>query len=230
MDEINLPDVAAPSSDLLEQKANKIYNIGNIDKQINNLQLTDEQVKMLIEARSDKGLLSSQEQREASPFLSPDLPYFICRERFNIIILSQTFYDKGLYRVDHKVRFMERFTSAEIKDELKELDLEAIEKIRSYPTILASESRYHGYLGASGQYAQYGFIKDITRYEFYDEIAFIAINKRIPQKFFDEHLYELGLEGRPRCSEMTTTHWEVKQGDLISVLRKGGIRLDFPVD
>ncbi|MBQ8666222.1 MAG: hypothetical protein IJ526_05100 [Lachnospiraceae bacterium] len=233
--EKNLPASAAQSTELTEL-AEKIYNIDNVEnfnKNITNnntISFTDDQIKMILQQRMREKPYSLQEQNQDAILQSPDLPSYVRRDRFGIIILSPEYFDDGRYQIDHNRRFPENLTSHDIREELKSLDDEAIDKIMSYPTILAAESRYNGYRAAPGQYAYYGFIRKITKYERYDEIDFIPVNKKIPQKFFDEHLYELGLEGRPRCSEMNMTHWTVKQGDIITLLKNGGIHVNYPAN
>lgn len=217
------------------QNAEKIYNIDEVKELItNHITLSDEQVEMMaqmmIQAILEKNEFATHTSDENAILQSPDLPSYVCRDRFGIIILSPEYFDDGRYQIDHNRRFPENLTSHDIREELKSLDDEAIDKIMSYPTILAAESRYNGYRAAPGQYAYYGFIRKITKYARYDEIDFIPVNKKIPQKFFDEHLYELGLEGRPRCSEMNMTHWTVKQGDIITLLKNGGIHVNYPAN
>ena len=234
-DEKNLPASAAQSTELTEL-AEKIYNIDNVEnfnKNITNnntFSFTDDQIKMILQQRMRESTYSLQEQNQDSILQSPDLPSYVCRDRFGIIILSQEYFESGRYQIDHSRRFPENLTSHDVREELKDLNDEAKDKLMSYPTIIAAESRYNGYRAAPGQYAYYGFIKDIKKYERFDEIEFIPVNKKIPQKFFDEKMYELGLEGRPRCSEMTMTHWTVKQGDLITLLRNGGYHISYPTN
>ena len=218
-----------------EQNAEKIYNIDEVKKLItNNITLSDEQAEkmaeMMIQAMLENKVSAPHPDEENALLQSPNLPSYVCRDLFGIIILSQEYFESGRYQIDHGRRFPENLTSHDIRKELKNLNDEAKDKLMSYPTILAAESRYNGYRAAPGQYAYYGFIKDIKKYERFDEIEFIPVNKKIPQKFFDEKMYELGLEGRPRCSEMTMTHWTVKQGDLITLLRNGGYHISYPTN
>ena len=234
-DEKNLPASATQSTELTEL-AEKIYNIDNVEnfnKNITNnntISFTDDQIKMFLQQRMRESTYSLQEQNQDSILQSPDLPSYVSRDRFGIIILSQEYFESGRYQIDHSRRFPENLTSRDVREELWSLNDEAIDKLMSYPTIIAAESKYNGYRAAPGQYAYYGFIKDIKKYERFDEIEFIPVNKKIPQKFFDEKMYELGLEGRPRCSEMTMTHWTVKQGDLITLLRNGGYHISYPTN
>ena len=113
--------------------------------------------------------------------------------------------------------------SDELKEEFSTLSDEAIEKIKTFPTLFANENTAYGHTDEE-QTLGFGYIRQIkvrqAGIKIYPHILYL-----IPQQRLNEALMELDLWGDNTFNEFNRTHWSIKKVDLISELQELGFQL-----
>lgn len=133
---------------------------------------------------------------------------------------------------DHFLVPKERaLTKSSVSDDLFEkyasLSEEAIEEMKKFPAIFASENHHYYGLAGENQKAIYGLIKDIKVQDNGIKIYFHPLNL-IPQQKLNEFGFELGIHSSSALTELNRTHWAIKRINLIEALKDAGISVMAP--
>ncbi|MDD6597154.1 hypothetical protein [Anaerovibrio sp.] len=161
-------------------------------------------------------------------------PFVANTEYFNLIVIAGELYRNPYIMLDlDRVLTKKYGTSEVIHNRLAKLTKEAIDEIKTYPTIFAGENyRYcqPDTLSQGPQLAFYGFIQDVRLLEnrkvkiYYQLIPMC----NIPQDLLNGMLNELDIKGSYKINELDKTHWSIKHINLIEELKLKGISLFAP--
>ena len=110
-----------------------------------------------------------------------------------------------------------------LKEEFSTLSDEAVEKIKTFPTLFANENTSYGHTDED-QTLGFGYIRQIkvrkAGIKIYPHILYL-----LPQQRLNEALMELDLWGDNAFNEFNRTHWSIKKVDLISELQELGFQI-----
>lgn len=109
----------------------------------------------------------------------------------------------------------------ELKKDLAPLSAEAIEMIKTFPALFCPEKQSSS---GEGQTFCYGYVTDIIVQDNGVRIKYLPLNE-YRLGILDGLLFELGIQGNPKMSELTRTHWTIKKIDMVDVLQNEGLRL-----
>jgi len=150
-----------------------------------------------------------------------NIPVSICSDFYNLFVIGGETFENDHFLVPKDRALNENSTSFEIRDKLNSLSPEAILKIRSFPSIFASENHRYGKTDDM-QTAIYGFVTDIKIQDNGIKIYYACLNY-IPQQRLNELAFELGIKGTSALNELNRTHWAIKKINLVEALRDAGI-------
>ena len=110
-----------------------------------------------------------------------------------------------------------------LKEEFSTLSDEAVEKIKTFPTLFANENTAYGHTDED-QTLAFGYIRQIkvrkAGIKIYPHFLYL-----IPQQRLNEALMDLDLWGDNAFNEFNRTHWSIKKVDLISELQELGFQI-----
>ena len=141
---------------------------------------------------------------------------------YNLFVIGGESFD-GSYFIVPKDRALTESTSQEMKNECAALTPEAIEKIKMYPALFASENENYGRAG-SNQIAYYGYVTGVKIQDNGIKINFQKLND-IPQQLINDLAFELNLGRASSYNELNRTHWAIKRINLVEELKNKGIRV-----
>ena len=141
---------------------------------------------------------------------------------YNLFVIGGESFD-GSYFIVPKDRALTESTSQEMKDECAALTPEAIEKIKMYPALFASENENYGRAGCD-QIAHYGYVTGVKIQDNGIKISFQTFNP-IPQQILNDLAFELNLGRASSYNELNRTHWAIKRINLVEELKNKGIRV-----
>lgn len=141
------------------------------------------------------------------------------KEYYNLFVISGETFDNGRFFVPPD-RALTESIDPNIKSRLATLNPEAIELIKTLPSLFMSELCRRD----SEQNAYYGFVTDIIVLATGIRIEFQRLDT-IPQIKLNELLGELALEGKSNINELHRTHWSIKQVDLLKELSIAGYNM-----
>lgn len=154
---------------------------------------------------------------------APTAQYGTNREYYNLFIMggeSFTDWQSGHFIVP-KDRALTENISSDIKDTVFSLSLEAIELIKTFPAIFASENTVYG-TSDDTQLAYYGFVTGVSIQNNGIKIYYQPLN-RLSQKRLNEIIFNLGIHGNSKYNEFSRTHWTIKRINLVEELRAAGM-------
>ncbi len=142
---------------------------------------------------------------------------------YNLIVVADgDLNDTNHFLVD-KSRAITESTSPELKEAYAALTPEAIDCVKTFPTIIAEENHHYGKTDES-QMAVYGMITDVKVQDNGIKVYYQPLNC-VPQQKLNDLAKELGL-GRAECfNELNRMHWAIKKINLVEVLRDNGIQV-----
>ena len=150
-------------------------------------------------------------------------PIVFNRTYYNIIVSFGLEFSQDTPFIFDPKRALTEGMSAELKEEFSTLSDEAIEKIKTFPTLFANENTAYGHTDEE-QTLGFGYIRQIkvrqAGIKIYPHILYL-----IPQQRLNEALMELDLWGDNAFNEFNRTHWSIKKVDLISELQELGFQL-----
>lgn len=111
-------------------------------------------------------------------------------------------------------------------EELKKLDKDAIETLKTYPALIMNENEDFGKAGEE-QVAYFAAVTNIRNGVRGIKIEYAPLTA-IPQQQLNELLEELDLSGNDKFNELNRTHWAVKNVDLVHELAQAGISVLMP--
>lgn len=150
------------------------------------------------------------------------------REYYNLFVMGgETFtaFSVGHFIVQ-KDRALTENVSPNIESTVNSLHAEAIEFIKTLPSIFAIENTHYGRSDETQQ-AFFGMVTDVRVQDNGIKIYYQTLNA-ILQKRLNELMRELAIEGRPTFNELDRTHWTIKRVNLIEELRDAGITVYAP--
>jgi len=156
-----------------------------------------------------------------------DTRFALCTEYYNLFVVGNETFADGHFIVpkDRALSILEG-TSPEISAQFASLTSEAILKIKTFPSIFASENHQPGRTD-DDHHAYYGFVTDITIQENGIKIYFQTFCA-IPQQKLNEMAFSLAIKKASKCNELNRTHWTIKRIDLIEQLKIAGISVLAP--
>lgn len=205
-DELIRRDPSLPSTNTLQQEAEKIYNIDNIQSFHNH-------TNQIFVTTGLPGM----------PGTAPT-PITYSRDYYNLIV-----YGQEPMLTDCHITFEKRRCLVERENITEELSArfspltpEIIEELKGFLCILASENKYGGWTDDK-HYASVAQLLDVKNrtngIELYFHPLFAVSQARI-----SELVFELGICGRYRkYNELNHSHWSIKEIDLMEVLSDAGL-------
>jgi len=146
---------------------------------------------------------------------------------YNLIVYGNDEYMEGALTVGSLLLSKDRVLSygctEETKARFERLDNEAITRIKSFPSIFASENHSYGRTDDDHQ-ALLGRINDIG-FEDNGIRLYFQTFYPIPQKRLNGLVFELGFVYSSSFNEFNRTHWAIKRVDLLAVLKAAGLNL-----
>lgn len=149
------------------------------------------------------------------------------RNYYNLFVIGGEEFINDHFLVP-KDRALTKGTLADdLYDNLSTLTPEAIEEIKSYPALFASENT--GYYGETDKDQQtiYGIITDIKIQDNGVKIRFNPFTY-INQQTINNIAFDLGIRNNTAITELNRTHWTIKRIDLIEALTDAGISVMAP--
>jgi hypothetical protein len=142
---------------------------------------------------------------------------------YNLMVVGDGDLDgTGHFLVD-KRRAITESTSQELKDAYASLTPEAIEEIKTFPAIIATENHSYGKTDDQHQ-AIYGIITDVKKQDNGIKVYYQVLNW-IPQQRLNDLAMELGLGRTTSFNELNRMHWAIKRINMVEVLREAGIKV-----
>jgi len=142
---------------------------------------------------------------------------------YNLIVVGDGDLDgTGHFLVD-KTRAITESTSQELKDAYAALTPEAINVVKTFPAIIATENHDYGKTDDQHQ-AIYGIITDVKVQDNGIKVYYQILNL-IPQQKLNELAPELGIGRASSFNELNRMHWAIKRINMVEVLREDGIRV-----
>ena len=150
------------------------------------------------------------------------------REYYNLFVMGgETFTAfSGGHFIVQKDRALTENVSPDIEKAVNSIHAEAIEFIKTLPTIFASENTRYG-RSDDTQQAFFGMVTDVRVQDNGIKIYYQTLNA-ISQKRLNALMRELAIEGRPTFNELDRTHWTIKRVNLVEELRDAGITVYAP--
>ena len=151
----------------------------------------------------------------------------ISTDYYNLFVISGETFEHDHFLVPKDRALVKGTISDDLFERLAALTPEAIEEIKTFPALFASENT--GYWGKTDPEQQtiYGLVREIRTQDngimiYYKDLNFI------PQQKINELSFELGM-GRPRAiTSLNTTRWTIKKINLIEALTDAGISILAP--
>lgn len=160
---------------------------------------------------------SSGHKQSAMVQVSLNLDYY------NLIVVAGDELDETGHVMVDKDRAITESTSEELKKLYAALTPEAIEEIKRFPVIVATENHSYGKTDEN-HYAHYGIITDVKVQDNGIKVYYMKLNL-IPQQKINELLFELGIQGNSNFNELNRMHWAIKRINMVEVLGENGIPL-----
>ena len=196
----SLPSVSSSAS--IQQDAEKIYNIDNI-------QAFHNHTSQILISTGLPGM----------PGYKPT-PLTYSKDYYHLIVYGQEPLLTDCHITLEKCRCLveEANIAPELKARYSPLTAEIIEELKGFLCILACENKHGGWTDED-HYASVAQLTDIKNRSNGIELYFHPLFA-VPQARISELVFELGICGKYRkYNELNHSHWSVKQIDLIEVLR-----------
>lgn len=150
----------------------------------------------------------------------PYRPARISNNYFNLFVVGSEEFNQNYFTVP-KDRALTESINPNIKKQYARLNDIAIENIKTFPSIFASENRRCAATDVDHQ-AYCGFVTDIQLRPNDIRVTYRLIFS-IPQQRLNEIAADLLLGQAPLANELNDTHWTIKQINLLDRLRTAGI-------
>lgn len=145
------------------------------------------------------------------------------RTYYNIIVSYGLDFSQDTPFVFDPKRTLTEGMDDNLKEEFSTLSDEAVEKIKTFPTLFANENTSYGHTDED-QTLAFGYIRQIkvrkAGIKIYPHFLYL-----IPQQRLNEALMDLDLWGDNAFNEFNRTHWSIKKVDLISELQELGFQI-----
>ncbi len=154
-----------------------------------------------------------------------DATFTLNTDYYNLFVIGNEPFSDGHFIVP-KDRALTESMMPENKAQFSALTDEAIARIKTFPSIFASENHNCGKTDDDHQ-AIFGLVKEVRIQDNGIKIHFQALWP-IPQQRLNEISFKIGIQGSSAFNELNRTHWAIKQLNLIEELRAAGISVLAP--
>ena len=152
--------------------------------------------------------------------------YSLSNEYYNLFVIGNESYEGnvGHFIVDAKRALTKSEGIApEITAKFAHLDFEAIEQIKTFPTLFMSENHQYGRTDDEHE-AYFGLVTDVKVQENGIKVHFQKISS-VPQQKLNEIASNLAIKGSSSLNELNRTHWAIKRIDLLHELSAAGLKV-----
>ena len=156
---------------------------------------------------------------------APNTTFTLNTDYYNLFVIGTETFSDGHFIVP-KDRALTESMTPENKAQFSALTDEAIARIRTFPSIFASENHYYGKTDDDHQ-AIFGIVKEVRIQDNGIKIHFQSLWP-IPQQRLNEIIFQLAIGGTTSFNELGRTHWAIKRVNLIEELRAAGISVLAP--
>lgn len=141
---------------------------------------------------------------------------------YNLLVVgTESFSVDGTFQIRKDLALQD--TEDSIFAELNALDTAELEKIRSFPTIVATPNRAYGKADATHT-ASYGFINGIMVHDTTIQFRFTKMHD-IPQQLLIDKADSFGIGKASAFCELDRIHWAVKRVNIVDALRSNGVQI-----
>lgn len=144
---------------------------------------------------------------------------------YNLFVIGNETFSDGHFIVP-KDRVLTESMTPENKAQFSSLSDEAIERIKTFPSLFASENHCFGKTD-DDHYAIFGLVSEVRIQDNGIKIHFRSLWP-IQQQRLNEIIFQLAIEGTTSFNELNRTHWAIKRLNLIEELRSAGISVLAP--
>lgn len=144
---------------------------------------------------------------------------------YNLFVIGTETFSDGHFIVPKDRALTESMTD-ENKAQFSSLTDEAIERIKTFPSLFASENRWYGKTD-DDQNAIFGLVSDVRVQDNGIKVHFRPLWP-IQQQRLNEIAFQLAIQGSPSFNELCRTHWAIKKLNLIEELKAAGISVLAP--
>ena len=156
---------------------------------------------------------------------APNTTFTLNTDYYNLFVIGTETFSDGHFIVP-KDRALTESMTPENKAQFSALSDEAIARIRTFPSIFASENHYYGKTDDDHQ-AIFGIVKEVRIQDNGIKIHFQSLWP-IPQQRLNEIIFQLAIDGTTSFNELDRTHWAIKRVNLIEELKAAGISVLAP--
>ena len=156
---------------------------------------------------------------------APNTTFTLNTDYYNLFVIGTETFSDGHFIVP-KDRALTESMTPENKAQFSALTDEAIARIRTFPSIFASENHYYGKTDDDHQ-AIFGIVKEVRIQDNGIKIHFQSLWP-IQQQRLNEIIFQLAIGGTTSFNELDRTHWAIKRVNLIEELRAAGISVLAP--
>ena len=156
---------------------------------------------------------------------APNTTFTLNTDYYNLFVIGTETFSDGHFIVP-KDRALTESMTPENKAQFSALTDEAIARIRTFPSIFASENHYYGKTDDDHQ-AIFGIVKEVRIQDNGIKIHFQSLWP-IQQQRLNEIIFQLAIGGTTAFNELNHTHWAIKRVNLIEELRAAGISVLAP--
>lgn len=147
-------------------------------------------------------------------------------EYYNLIVGGGDEYMDAAFRAENILIRKDRVLTVGCSDETRSifghLDDAAIERIKLFPSLIASENHHYGRTDDDHQ-TYFGRIIDIGFEDNGIRLYFQTIFPILQQRL-NEMPFELSISYSSAFNELNTTHWAIKRANLLAVLTAAGLK------
>ena len=141
---------------------------------------------------------------------------------YNLFVIgSEAFSLDGTFQIQKELALQD--TEGSIFAELTSLGTAELEKIRSYPTIVATPNRCYGKAEVF-HIASYGFINAIRVNDTTIQFGFTKMHE-VPQQLLIDRAACFGIGKASSFCELDRIHWAVKRLNVVDALRNNEIQI-----
>ena len=156
---------------------------------------------------------------------APNTTFTLNTDYYNLFVIGAETFSDGHFIVP-KDRALTESMTPENKAQFSALSDEAIARIRTFPSIFASENHYYGKTDDDHQ-AIFGIVKEVRIQDNGIKIHFQSLWP-IQQQRLNEIIFQLAIGGTTSFNELDRTHWAIKRVNLIEELKAAGISVLAP--
>ncbi len=146
---------------------------------------------------------------------------------YNLFVMGGETFEHNHFLVPKNRALTRGSISEDLYERLASLTPDAIEEIRTFPSLFASENTGHWGNTDKEQLTIYGLVTDIRVQDNGIMIYYQYLNF-IPQQKINEFSFELGMGSQRAITELDTTRWTIKKINLIEALTDVGISVLAP--